>query len=170
MNFKRNFAAVALSLAMVATPAVSAVSAKASVSSEVKVVTVKAASGTKVYRSTTVASRKKVAKKFNSKKYSVAKALKGEKMSKSAKKTLAKAKKLTGKMARMYGKKGKNTKKTKVTLKVNNLTKKCKKVYFLVYNKSAKKWQLTKAKVNYSKKTVSATLPQIGTYALVYTK
>lgn len=167
MNFKRNFAAAALSLAMVVTPAVSAVSAKGSVSKEVTVVSVKAKSGNKVNRSTKVASRKKVAKKFNSKKYTVAKALKGEKMSKSAKKTLKKAKKLTSKMARMYGKKTKNT---KVTLKVNNLTKKCKKVYFLVYNHSAKKWQLTKAKVNYSKKTVSATLPQIGTYALVYTK
>ena len=76
-------------------------------------------------------------------------------------------------MARLYiknDKKGKKSKNTKVTFKVNNLTKKVKKVYVLRYDSAKKKWFLTKTKVNYKKKTVTATLGNLGTYTLVYTK
>lgn len=139
-------------------------------SKEVVLISKKAKSGVKVYASKKVASRKKVAKAYAKKSKSVAAALKGEKLDASVKKKVKKLKKLTSSMARLYTKKGKKTKSTKVTFKVNNLTKKLKKVYFLRYDSAKKKWYLTKAKVNYKRKTVSATLKGLGTYALVYIK
>lgn len=184
MNLKRNFAAATLSLAMTLTPAMSAVHAAPSVAlnttnapkgvvvASVKV-SVKTKKKTKVKASKKVASRKKIAKAYASKSKTVAKALKGEKLDKSVTKKLKKLKKLSASMARLYiknDKKGKKSKNTKVTFKVNNLTKKVKKVYVLRYDSAKKKWFLTKTKVNYKKKTVTATLGNLGTYTLVYTK
>lgn len=181
MNLKRKFAAVALSGAMVLTPAVASVSAAPSVAlnstnapAGVVVKSVKASKkGVKVKASKKVASRKKVAKAYASKSKTVVKALKGEKLDKSVTKQLKKLKKLSASMARLYiknDKKSKKSKNTKVTFKVNNLTKKVKKVYVLRYDSAKKKWFLTKTKVNYKKKTVTATLGNLGTYTLVYTK
>lgn len=179
MNLKRKFATAALSLSMVLTPAVAAVNAAPSTSlnsanapTGVVLKSVKAKKGVKVYASKKVASRKKVAKKY-AKAKSVKAALKGEKLTKGLKKNLGKLKKLSKNFARLYvkgDKNGKKSKGTKVTFKVNNLTKKAKKVYVLGFNPVSKKWTLTKTKVNYSKKTVSYTASHLGTYTLVYTK
>ena len=180
MNLKRNFAAAVLSSAMVLTPAVASVSAAPSVALNttnapkgIVVASVKTTTKAKVKASKKVASRKKVAKAYASKSKTVAKVLKGEKLDKSVTKKLKKLKKLSSSMARLYiknDKKGKKSKNTKVTFKVNNLTKKVKKVYVLRYDSAKKKWFLTKTKVNYKKKTVTATLGNLGTYTLVYTK
>ena len=139
-------------------------------SKEVVIMVKKAKSGTKVYASKKVFSRKKLAKAYASKSKTVVKALKGEKLDRSVKKQVKKLKKLTSSMARLYIKKGKKSSSVKLTFKVNNLTKKAKKVYILRYDASKKKWFLTKTKVNYKKKTVSVSLKNLGTYALVYTK
>ncbi|MGM9952666.1 MAG: hypothetical protein ACI32Q_04675 [Intestinibaculum porci] len=180
MNLKRNFAAATLSLAMTLTPAMSAVHAAPSVALNtanapkgIVVVSVKTKKKAKVKASKKVVSKKKIAKAYASKSKTVAKALKGEKLDKSVTKKLKKLKKLSASMARLYiknDKKGKKSKNTKVTFKVNNLTKKVKKVYVLRYDSAKKKWFLTKTKVNYKKKTVTATLGNLGTYTLVYTK
>lgn len=117
-----------------------------------------------------VKDRKKAAKKYAGRKATVASAMKGEKLDTSIKKKLKKLKKLSLRMSRLYIKKGKAKKSVKVTVKVNNLTKKVKHVYVLRYDTKKKKWYLTKAIPNYKKKTVTFSVSNFSTYAVVYTK
>ena len=160
---KKFMMAFVLAFAMVFSAAAS-VNAAGSKTAEL---VLKTASKSDVVLSSKITSKKAVAKKYNKKSTSVAKALKGQKVVKPKGVKLSKLKKLT-KMIRIYRKKNKSSKNTKVTLKVPNLSKKVKKAYALHYSAKNKKWYVTKLTINRKNKTVTGKWNRLGTTAIVY--